>query len=466
MNTTNINILTLLSQDKFSLDELSLYLNLEKTSIKKDIQNINNFLKYEQFPLILNEDNLYFFQIHKHNWITLINKYNFFTQDEILDYLYIKFIFKRYINLEEERKILDISRSSINRYFKNIKNLLKKNNTLFNSIQGKGIFIQNLSIIDQRIFCKKLMKIFIKSNLTFNKKHLIYTIINKKEIDDLMQYLHITFRFIKISPNYFLVYFFISLYICNSINIKFKVDNKYNYEEYEVLNNFIKNNLNKFSILFQKQLFHFLVSLINGNIEFESNILNNATKIVSNIKSKFQVKDLPHSLEKVLVKKLCFSLFKYENKIIKVKKVILTQIEIKLLNLFDSILKNLNLNLFYNDKLLIVSLIEEIILKNYNYLCKNVLLLFDENTILDNKDLQNKLNKYNLNINIESYLFYTLNPIYYQNKFNLIIYDDFTLDESILVIKNYTFTNILESIKNSVLELYFKNTFLQNNMIK
>lgn len=73
MNTTNINILTLLSQDKFSLDELSLYLNLEKTSIKKDIQNINNFLKDEQFPLILNEDNLYFFQIHKHNWITLIN---------------------------------------------------------------------------------------------------------------------------------------------------------------------------------------------------------------------------------------------------------------------------------------------------------------------------------------------------------------------------------------------------------
>lgn len=185
MNTTNINILTLLSQDKFSLEELNLYLNLEKNSIKKDIQTINNFLKDENLPIIKYEKNLYSFQVTREQWINIINKKNFLTHDEILDYLYIKFIFKGNINLENERKLLDISRSSINRYFKTIKNILLDNETIFHSIPGKGIYLKNLSKKDQRIFCKKLMKNFIKSNITFNKNHLIYTIINKIELDEL-----------------------------------------------------------------------------------------------------------------------------------------------------------------------------------------------------------------------------------------------------------------------------------------
>lgn len=457
MNTTNINILTLLSQDKFSLEELNLYLNLEKNSIKKDIQTINNFLKDERLPMIKYEKKLYSFQVTKEQWINIINKKNFLTRDEILDYLYIKFIFKGSINLENERKLLDISRSSINRYFKTIKNILLNNETIFHSVSGKGIYLKNLSKKDQRIFCKKLMKNFIKSNITFNKNHLIYSIINKIELDELTSKLKKIFEFVNFSPNYFFLSFFIALYICNSISIVFKVENKYNYEEYKNLNHFIKKNLKNLNVLYQEQLLQFLVSLINGNIEFDSTILNKTNVLIKKIKEKFNIKNLPISLEKMLIKKICFSIFKYKNKILKTKRIELSQTEVKILDFFNDLLYELNLNLYYNDKLLIVTLLEEIILINNKHLCENILLLFDENIIIDNENLKKDLKKCKFNIEIESNLFYILNPLKYKTKYDLIITDDFTLDNSVLIVKSYTFLNIIKCIENYILNEYFKN---------
>lgn len=306
MNTTNINILTLLSQDKFSLEELNLYLNLEKNSIKKDIQTINNFLKDENLPVIKYEKKLYSFQVTKEQWVNIVNKKNFLTHDEILDYLYIKFIFKGNINLENERKLLDISRSSINRYFKTIKNMLLANETIIHSLPGKGIYLKNLSKKDQRIFCKKLMKNFIKSNITLNKNHLIYTIINKVELDELTGKLKKTFEFVNFSPNYFFLSFLLHYIFVIAFQLFLKLKTGTHYKEYEYLNHFIKKYFKNLNALYQEQLFQFLVSLINGNIEFDSTILNKTKILIQKIKEKFKIKNLPISLEKMLIKKYVF----------------------------------------------------------------------------------------------------------------------------------------------------------------
>lgn len=105
-----------------------------------------------------------------------------------------------------------------------------------------------------------------------------------------------------------------------------------------------------------------MVSLINGKIEFDSIILNKTKILIQKIKEKF-IKNLPISLEKMLIKK-CFSLFKYKNKILKTKRIELTQTEVKILDFFNNLLYELDLNLYYNDKLLIITLLEEIILIN------------------------------------------------------------------------------------------------------
>lgn len=105
-----------------------------------------------------------------------------------------------------------------------------------------------------------------------------------------------------------------------------------------------------------------MVSLINGKIEFDSIILNKTKILIQKIKEKF-IKNLPISLEKMLIKK-CFSFFKYKNKILKTKRIELTQTEVKILDFFNNLLYELDLNLYYNDKLLIITLLEEIILIN------------------------------------------------------------------------------------------------------
>lgn len=120
-------------------------------------------------------------------------------------------------------------------------------------------------------------------------------------------------------------------------------------------------------------------------------------------------------------------------------------------------LYELDLNLYYNDKLLIITLLEEIILINNKHLCEKILLLFDENIIIDNENLKNDLKRCKFNIEIESNLLYTLNPLKYKNKYDLIITDDFTLDSSVLIVKSYTFLNIIKCIENYILNEYFKN---------
>ena len=131
INTTNINILTLLSQGDFSLDEFSLYLNLEKKSIYKNINSINSFLKDENLPLIDLQGVTYSLKLSKSQWSSLFSRKDFITNDEVIDYLYIKFIHEGFINLEVEKEVLNISRSSIIRYFNDVKKTLEINGSQY-----------------------------------------------------------------------------------------------------------------------------------------------------------------------------------------------------------------------------------------------------------------------------------------------------------------------------------------------
>ena len=162
MNDTNINILTLLMQDTFVLEELSMYLNLEKTSITKSIKQINIFLEEEKYPKIRMKDDRYIISLSKEQQETLFNRKMLMTSDEIYDYLYIKFIHNRFINLEEEREKLGLSRSSIFRVFTKVKDSLNENESKFKYVHGKGIELNYLSPKNLHIFFKTLVKYFFK----------------------------------------------------------------------------------------------------------------------------------------------------------------------------------------------------------------------------------------------------------------------------------------------------------------
>ena len=214
MNDTNINILTLLMQDTFMLEELSMYLNLETISITKSIKQINLFLEGESYPKIEMEDDRYAIFLSKEQQKTLFNRKILMTSDEIYDYLYVKFIHNKFINLEEEREKLDLSRSSIFRVFTKVKDSLNENESKFKYVHGKGIELNYLSPKNLHIFFKILVKYFFKMDFSLNRINLLDDVLKIYNSKELTIKLVSVFKENKISLSSFLIAFLCALNVC------------------------------------------------------------------------------------------------------------------------------------------------------------------------------------------------------------------------------------------------------------
>lgn len=459
INTTNINILTLLSQGDFSLDELSLYLNLEKKSIYKNINSINSFLKDENLSPIELNTTTYTIKLSKSQWANLFNRKDFITSDEIVDYLYIKFIHDSFINLEAEKELLNISRSSILRYFNEVKKILEVNDSRYEYIVGKGLKLTFLSQINKNIFSKKLIKFFIKCDFSLNHSIFIIDLIKSYNINKLLNNLYILFKTLNLPTTHFIISFLCSLHICMNVFGGFDLKKDYNYDEFSDIEDIIKLKLKDYSLKYQEQIFYFIISLKRDEINFESSTLEKAFKIIEEIKFKLNLTNLDSFLEKMLLKKICFSIFKYENYIFKVRSIPTGDKEKILLNILETILRKYNFNLFFCDKISITQIIIKIIIEHNQNSLTNILLLFNEVIILDDKYLKDALHNHNNKFNfcIEPTFFYKLNPNNYEGKYDLILSDEPSLNSKTIIVNSFNPIQIFSAIYNYVFNQAIKN---------
>lgn len=459
INTTNINIFTLFSQGNFSLEELSLYLNLEKKSIYKNINSINSFLKDENLPLITLNEGIYSLKLSKFQWENLFRRKDFITSDEIVDYLYLKFIHNGFINLESEKERLNISRSSIIRYFNDIKKTLEINESQYEYIVGRGLKLTFLSQTDKNIFSKKLIKFFIKCDFSLNHSIFIIDLIKDYDINKLLNHLYRIFKALNLPTTHFIISFLCSLHICIKVFGGFNFKRDYEYKDFSDIENIIKSNLKDYDALYQQQIFYFIISLKRDEINFEPSTLEKAFKTIEEVKEKFNLNNLNPFLEKMLLKKICFSIFKYENHIFKVKSSTITNKEKTLLNILDNILKKYNLNLFFCDKISIIQIIVKIIIEHNKDSLKNILLLFNEVIILDDNHLKDSLynNNKKFNFHIEPTFFYKLNPENYENKYDLILSDEPSLNSKTIVVNSFNSMQVLSAIYGYIFDKAIEN---------
>lgn len=453
INTTNINILTLFSQGDFSLEELSLYLNLEKKSIYKNINSINSFLKDENLPLINLNETIYSLKLSKSQWENLFRRKDFITNDEIIDYLYLKFIHNGFINLESEKERLNISRSSIIRYFNDIKKTLKMNGSRYEYIVGKGLKLTFLSQIDKNIFSKKLIKFFIKCDFSLNRSIFIIDLIKDYDINRLLNHLYNIFKTLNLPPTHFIISFLCSLHICIKVFGGFNLKKDYDYKIFSDIEKIVISNLEDYDSQYQQQTFYFIISLKKNDINFEPKTLEKAFKTIKEIKEKFNFNNLNPFLEKMLLKKICFSIFKYENHIFKVRNVRISDKEQILINIFDEILEKLNFSLFFCDKISIAQIVTKIIIEHNKTSLKSILLLFNEVIILDDKYLKDSFNNNKkFDFHIEPAFFYKLNPENYENKYDLILSDEPSLNSKTIVVNSFDFIQVLSTIHNYIFD--------------
>ena len=459
INTTNINILTLLSQGDFSLDEFSLYLNLEKKSIYKNINSINSFLKDENLPLIDLQGVTYSLKLSKSQWSSLFSRKDFITNDEVIDYLYIKFIHEGFINLEVEKEVLNISRSSIIRYFNDVKKTLETNGSQYEYIVGKGLKLTFLSQTDKNIFSKKLIKFFVKCDFSLNHSIFIINLIKSYNINNLLDNLYIIFKTLNLPTTHFIISFLCSLHICIKVFGGFNFKKDYNYDDFSNIEKLIKSELKDYSLEYQNQLFYFIVCLKKEEVDFEPSTLQKAFKVIEEIKVRLNLNDLDTLSEKMLLKKICFSVFKYENQIFKVRNVTINEKEKILLNILNNILNDHNINLFFCDKISITQIITKIIIEHNKTSLKNILLLFNEVIILDDNYLKNTLenSRHKFNFHIEPAFFYKLNSKNYEGKYDLILSDEPSLSSKTIVVNSFNPSQIFLAIHNHIFDKAIQN---------
>ena len=464
MNTTAANILKVLSQNEMSSEDMQLYFNVERSSIIKTILQLNEFLESIKLPTISKVDNLYFLKLTPKEIELVFEKFTILTSDEKIDYLFIKFISTGFLNLEREKEILDISRSTILRSFQIVKDEFSKNGTIYEYSHGKGLVLKEISSKDKELFYKKVMKLFIEEDILVPARKELLNSIKSFDTKERVSQVYSILKNSNISINYFLLSFICSLEICINVFGGFNFIDESNLK----LDKFkeIQKNIDIFGSDFDDelkvQLCHFLTNLYFEKGILEEKIKIKCFKLMETIKEKFKIEIKNKDLEKMLFNKLYISFFKYNNRIVKIINVSFNKPHKLILKNLEDILKDFDYELYLVDKFMITYVIRRIIIDENFSNIKNVLLLFNEVVATDQIVFKKSLKVFlpNINFDVEATFFHKKNIVQNHGNYDIIISDS-NIVSNVEVVEYYSTINVHDILESHSLMSGLKK--LNNN---
>ncbi|MGL4864461.1 MAG: hypothetical protein ACRC4T_15315 [Cetobacterium sp.] len=363
MNTTVTNILKLLIQSRMSIEDMLHYVNVEKNAIKKSINQLNEFLEDLNLNIVKKEGEEYILNLKRKELEYLYSKIKFLSSDEKIDYLYLKFLYKGFLNLEKEKEILEISRSTIIRCFKAVKELLDENGSKYDYICGKGFKLNIIGEKDKGFFCKKLMKYCIENNYLSSPLKELLDEIREVKVEDRINKINNILERLDIMWTYPFIAFLVSLESCIKV---FKGFEKYK-KNIELEKGFIKilDVISEigydFDIEYKKQITQCLKNYVfKESLEIELKKITSL--IIKKLKIYLNTDILEKNFEEVLFFKIYISLFKYENKILKIYRANFNTNNKKILKILNSILKEFNVDMYYYDS------VTRFVMKSYDML--------------------------------------------------------------------------------------------------
>lgn len=455
MNSTNVGILNLLYQGHFSQSDLALYLDVDSRTLVKNISQLNNDLKDLNLNEIEIKDGKYQLELDQCQWSYILNSKEFMNSEDIIDYLYLKFIFKGFINLELEKNEFQISRSSINRYFLVVKNMLAENNSSYRYENAKGLRLIHLSLQDKNLFCKKIIKIFVKCDFSIHPTTIYYNLFKDFQINELSEKLYKIFTFSEVVSTKFIIAFSLALKICVDTFGGFSFNSVYNiFEEYSEIKKLVEKELEIYSENYKQQIYSFLLNLKNEENLFEQTIVDRAKTLMKEVKKQLSIDKIEKGFKDLLLNKLYVSLFKYENNILKVYSSKINNDDKKLLKILDEALIKTELKIFFYDKVIILGILKKIIIEKNKKRIKNILLLFNEMVLPYDLYLKENLQKQIPHINIDIMPSFHLKFNYSDciNRYDLILSDEKYQDSNVEKISSFNYLTVLEKIERKVME--------------
>ena len=460
MNTTAANILKIFSQTEISIEDMHVYLNVEKNSILKTISQINDFLDHLNLPKISKNEDIFSLNLTKEQWKTLFSNFNILTTEERIDYLYIKFIAHGFLNLEKEKDILDLSRSTILRCFQSVKDEFTKNGTKYEYLHGKGLLITELSLKDKQSFHKKVMKLFIEEDILVPPLKSLLLDIKKFDTKTRLSQIYPILKFSNISINFFLFSFIHALEVCSEFfeESLYRNDDYINTKEFKNIKSLILKYGKDFSPKYKEDLVFFLTTLLLDYHSLEKENKEKSLSILDTLKKEFKITDLNKDLNGLLFHSIYLGVFKFENKIIDFKNTHFDENEKIILEKLNQVLKQYSCDIFLGDKFSIIFVLKRALIEVNFSKIKNVLLLFNEVNANHYQLFKNNLTKFvpHINFQLEASIFCKKDILTNYNNYDLIISDE-KIDSDIFVIDFYCNSKVQNILEEKAFSIGINN---------
>lgn len=426
MNRTNYIILKLLSQHSLSAKELIKYIPINNFTLIKNITEINELLESLNLPIIKKERDEYILNLNLNEKEKFFNNCINYSQNQRCNYLILKLFIENKINLEQEKEILNISRSTIKRDLEKIKKFFISNNLTLNSIKWQGIFLEKNNL--EKIYvlcCNILIKFYYEYDLLPKELKKYLLIISKNKNKYLIRNLDETFNIFNLKIGDLNLTYLLALDDCIRLFDNFYLEIiEEQFKKLKFLKNFEKifNSIKK-TALYTDKYSKYLSVIIWNTYHNKFPQEEKYASIINSFEKIFYIK-LTSQEKYLLTINIFYSQFKFNNHIYTVKKYSYNAIDKKLLKLLEYFFKLSNINLLYGDKLLLLELIKTFFKQRELNNSYNILIIQKEINQKNIKQLEKILSEMypNFNFTIESYLFFKLDK-YIKKEYNLILTD-------------------------------------------
>lgn len=460
MNHTNYIILKLLLQQPLKEIELLKYLNIQITTLRKAILEINMKLVELKLPIIKKENCIYRIFLSKQERNFFYKSCTEYSQNQRINYLSLKILIEKSLNLEEELNLLNVSRSTITRDILAVKNNLKEKKICLVSKKWEGIFYK---IQDENSFyeyvCELLITLYSEYNNLPGILKTYLESIQPQKIEETLTELFEVFDYFNLQTGNMTIRYFLALNVCFSrfkdfylrkvLNYTEKIKNTTTYKIFYSKITTIKNLEEKSYPYICMAVYDTASKTFYLEGEFENQI---------NLYCEYFNLILDSNERYILCFFLYLSSFRYKHNLYDVKNIYLTsESDDKILKELEKFLKKIGLNMLYGDLLELLDFTKYFFIKNNKNNHKRILVLKKDINISYYIDINERLKQNYPNFIFEikphAYIYVTEDI---RKTYDLIL-SDTILDSSF----NYKLCQVNMSLMNMI-NSYLIEDYLEN----
>ena len=354
MSNKAIALLKVLLHGDIQLDEITKYVDLDINSIERNINVLNEYLKERGIDPIKKINNVYSLQNKDEKFSEFFSKLDILSSRERQDIYCIRLLLDGFINLEKERQLMGISRTTAIKDLRKVKEFLEEKNIKVESRNSKGIFLKEVNDGNlYNILCEKIMKLFIdREFLSKQRKALLEEITILEEETYLEIYSNMTTKF-NLKKSMFSFYAVYTMAIIEKLKgpIEYELNQIESHEEYNKI--YLTLEQIDFPVELSLEFKKFLAGVvlkIKYNYNLNISLRDSYEKFINKIQKIFKLTEREkEELHKQLI--TCYSMGFLDKKygVLWVRKSPNSERCKRLGQLVEKTLKELSIDMIYSD---------------------------------------------------------------------------------------------------------------------